>query len=331
MTDEPRHRLRRRTPIQVEPLEARALLSAVKATTPSRQAQLVISPSSQYVNQQQASFTVTLYLKKQYDPQAAATLARLLTVDFSASLDPLGGVTPEAASPVFAPFHESVTFPAGASAETVTVPIISTATTTVPTGIFLSAAPTPGSKVFLSFAGSVYLSSGPDASPPEITGVELVTQGKLASAVLLRFSKPMAQATVEDIHNYRILSRPRQTSHQGFLFWGGSTTTEIQSFPIAAANYDPSTSTVTLTLKRPARASSLYEVSSAYPLQGHELTDTEGQPLAGPSNYDLVTVDGFTNLIHPIPGVTPSLAGPLRTTVRTDSPASSLNPLKGFA
>src|SRR5262249_38753405 len=137
--------------------------------------------------------------------------------------------------------------------------------------------------------------------------------------------------TVEDIHNYRILSRPKRTSQKGFLFWAGSTTTEIQSFAIAAAKYDPSTSTVTLTLKRPARVSSLYEVSSAYPLKGHELTDTEGQPLASPSTYGLVMVDGFTNLIHPIPGVTPSPVGPLKTTRKTDSLASNLNPLKGFS
>ena len=79
MTGEPRHRLRRRSPIQVEPLEGRALLSAVKATTPPRQTQLVISPSSQYVNQQEGSFTVNLYLKKEYNPQAAATLDEPLT------------------------------------------------------------------------------------------------------------------------------------------------------------------------------------------------------------------------------------------------------------
>jgi hypothetical protein len=331
MTDEPRHKLRRRSPIQVEPLEDRVLLSAVKATTPPRQAQLVIGPSSRYVNQQQGSFTVILYLKKAYNPQVAATLDEPLTVYFSASIDPSGSATSEAASPVFAPFHESVTFPAGASAETVSVPIISSATATVPTEIFLSAGATPGSRVDLGVPGSVYLDSGPDASPPTITGVQLVSQGELASAIVLGFSKPMAQATVENIHNYRILSRPKQTSHKGFLFWGGSATMEIQSFPIAAANYDPSTSTVTLTLKRPARASSLYEVSSAYPLKGHELTDTEGQPVVSPSNYDFVMADGFTNLIHPIPGVTPSPVGLLKTTRRTDSPVSNLNPMKGFA
>jgi hypothetical protein len=331
MSDEPRHRLRRRSPIQVEPLEGRALLSAVKATTPPGQAQLVISPSSQYVNQQEGSFAVTVYLKKEYNSQAAATLDEPLTVDISASIALPGSVTFEAASPIFAPFHESVTFPAGASAESVSVPIISSAITTAPAEIYLSASPTSGPKGVLALSVPVYLYSGPDTSPPTITGIQLVTQGRLASAVVLGFSKPMAEAAVEDIHNYRILSRPKWTSHKGFLFWGGATTTEIRSFPIAAANDDPSTSTVTLTLKRPARASSLYEVSSAYPLEGHELTDTEGQPLAGPSTYGFVMVDGFTNLIHPIPGVTPSPVGPLKTTRRTASPASELNPVKGFA
>jgi hypothetical protein len=331
MADEPRHRLRRRCPIQVEPLEGRTLLSAAKTTTPPQLAQLVISPTSESVNQQQGSFTVTLYLKKELTPRVAATLDAPLTVDFSASTNAPYSATPETASPVFAPVHESVTFPAGASAETVTVPIISSATTTVPTAIYLSVGLPSGSTVPLSLPGFVSLYSSSEAYPPAITRIQLVTQGKLASAVVLSFSKPMAWATVEDIGNYRIVSRPSQTSHKGFLFWGGSTTTEIQSFPIAAANYDPSTSAVTLTLKRPTRASSLYEVSSAYPLQGHELTDTEGQTIGSSSTYGYMMVDGFTNLIHPIPGFTPYTLGPLKTTVKTDSPISNLDPMKGFA
>lgn len=332
MIDKPRHGLRRRSPIQVEPLEGRALLSAVRATSSPGRVQVVISPSSQYVNQQQDSFTATLYLKKESNIRAFATLHEPLTVDFSASIAPFGSGTPGAPTSVFAPFHKSVTFPAGASAETVTVPIISSATAAVPTVINLSAAPTPGSKVYPGFGGFVSLHSGPDTSPPEITGVQLVTQGKLASAVVLSFNKPMAQATVENIHNYRILSRPKWTSHPGFLFWGGSTTTEIQSFPIAAAKYDTSASTVTLTLKRPTRASSLYEVSSAFPLNGHELTDMNGLPLTGPSTYGFITADGFTTLIHPIPGVIPSRVGRLKTTEKTDSPLSNLvNPMKGFS
>ena len=125
--------------------------------------------------------------------------------------------------------------------------------------------------------------------------------------------------------------RPQQTTHKGFLFSGGSVTTQIQSFPIAAAKYDPSISTVTLTLKRSARESSLYEVSSAFPLKGHQLTDTEGQPLETTSTDGYSMGHGFTNLIHPIYGVTPSPAGPLKTGYRTNSFASILNPMKGFS
>jgi hypothetical protein len=331
MTDEPRYRLRRRSPIQVELLEGRALLSAVKTTTRPEMTELVISPSSQYVNQQEVSFTVTLYLKKDSNLQAAATLAAPLTLEFSASTDYPGVVTTEAPSPVFAPFHESVTFPAGTSAETVTVPIISSKPTIGSTEIWLSAAaPTLGPSVFPSLPGSLYLYSSQDASPPVITDVHLVTQGKLASAVVLGFSKPMAQATVENVQNYRILTRPTLTTHKAFLFWSGSTTREMHSFPIAAANYDPSTSKVTLTLKRPARASSVYEVSSAYPLDGHELTDTEGQPLASPNVFNAIQ-DGFTKLIHPIAGVIPSIEGSLKFKAKIDSPVSNFfHPTRGF-
>ena len=123
MTDEPRHRLRRRSPIQVEPLEGRALLSAVKATTPPGQAQLVISPSSPNVNQQQGSFTVTLYLKKEYNRQGVATLDEPLTVDFSASIEPPGSVTPESASPAFAPFHAGFYGSAGGSFQPALLPL----------------------------------------------------------------------------------------------------------------------------------------------------------------------------------------------------------------
>jgi hypothetical protein len=96
-----------------------------------------------------------------------------------------------------------------------------------------------------------------------------VNRGKLASAIVIGFSRPMAPATVEDIHNYRILSRPTTIDNNSITFSGyhDSETTGYKSFPIAAATYDPSTSTVTLTLKRPTRASLLYQVSSAYPVR----------------------------------------------------------------
>jgi hypothetical protein len=288
-----------------------------------------------YVNQQVGAFTVTLYLKKGIvngltGAQPLAALADPLTVDFTASLDPPGSGTTAAASPIFAPVHESVTFPAGASTETVTVPIISSVTTPGPVVVYLSAAATSMSLGIPSGDAMVDLYSSPDAVPPTVTSVQLVTQGKLASAVVLSFSKPMAPATVENIHNYRILSPPKTIMDNSLLgalfggrFGGYSETTLYHSFPISAATYDPSTATVTLTLKRPAKASSLYEVSSAYPLKGHELTDTEGQSLAGQTIFD--GGGEFTIFVHPIFGATPFAVGRLSSTIRTP-----LGPLAGF-
>jgi hypothetical protein len=148
-----------------------------------------------------------------------------------------------------------------------------------------------------------------------ITNVQLVTEGKLASAVVLDFSKPMAPATVGNINNYRILSNPHILSHINPLLGAGlappwSETVKTRSFPLATATYDPSTSRVTLTLTRPVKASSLYEITSAYPLAGHELTDLEGRQLALAQNGTgglgeglLVSTGAFTIPIHP--GATP--------------------------
>ena len=351
--DKPNRRPCRRGPILVEPLEGRALLSAVNAATPPEQTQLIVTPSSYRVSQTDGSFQVTVSLSKERSIGTAATLAEPLTVDFNAvdarSLGAASGtVSPFFApvavyarslaaasgtvSPFFAPVHETVTFPAGASAETITVPIVFSEIATTPAIISLRADPTPGSMViaadhaFPVYSAQVQLSGGPMVSPPTITGSRLVTDGRLASAVVIGFNKPMARSTVEDVGNYRILSRATRTSRSGFLFQKGSTSTEINSFPIASANYDSSTSTVTLTLKRPALASSLYEVSSAFPLQGHELTDTEGRAIANEHGSSMQ--NGFIRLIRPIPGFTPRAVGPLRTHSQTASPFSKLPSIK---
>jgi hypothetical protein len=339
MSDDPRHRSRRRTQIQVEPLESRALLSASSVSSMDRY--LLITPSSEYVNQQESAFTVTLTLVKvpradrepfgpvdstvsiadgalivapapgRFPPDA---LDEPVTVDFTASDGPT-----TAASPIFAPFNESVTFPAGEAIETVTVPIISTVATPGPATISLSATTTLPSVYVGSYEEMVNLFSSPDATPPTITSVQPVTHGKFTSAVVLSFSKPMAPATVENIHNYRILSQPITADHYSSTFsWtdGPGTldteTTQYQSFPIAAATYDPSARAVTLTLKRPTEASSLYEVSSAYPLIGHELTDSEGQPLD-----QLIPNQGgeFTISVQPTYGVTPSFVRRLKSSI----------------
>lgn len=331
MLGEPRQGPRRRGSVGVELLEGRALLNAAGAPAPPGVVELNVVPSSPVVNQQEASFTATIYLKQLMNDRKAATLAAPLTVDFSAVQTPNDGGAPGAAgaNPAFLPFHESVTIPAGVSAETVTVPIRLAAplTATSSESVGLSAIsghayPASGLPAYVS------LVSSPESVPPTITGVQLVTQGKLASAVVLSFSKPMARATVEDVSNYKVLSRLQETSTPGFLFWRGSLTYQIRSFPIASASYDPSASTVTLTLKHPVRASSLYEVASPNPVQGHDLTDTEGRSLVSTSSssyFGSVTSEGFTNLIHPIPGFIPSQAvGPARVLYHPVSPVVHL-------
>ena len=52
------------------------------------------------------------------------------------------------------------------------------------------------------------LRSRPDATRPTFTNVQLVTHPKVAAAVMLGVSKPVARATAEKLHGYRILSRP---------------------------------------------------------------------------------------------------------------------------
>ena len=171
MSDDPRHRSRRRRQIQVELLESRALLSASSGSSAERS--LLITPSSEYVNQQQGAFTVTLTSGESHsaDRKVVAAgvhgccLAQAVTVDFSASLESSGSEPSTAASPIFAPFNQSVTFPAGASTETVTVPIISTVATPDPVPIYLSATSTSPSVLHLlgvDLPG--YLPAGPPDS-----------------------------------------------------------------------------------------------------------------------------------------------------------------------
>ena len=105
MSNDSCHRSRHRRLIQVELLESRALLSANSASSTERY--LLITPSSQYVNQQQGSFTVTLTLTQAQllghvvaaGGHTPAALDEPVTVDFSASLEGTSAGPTPAASP----------------------------------------------------------------------------------------------------------------------------------------------------------------------------------------------------------------------------------------
>ncbi len=302
----------------------------LSASSVSSMRYVLITPSSAYVNQQQGSFIVDLDLVK---VQAAYNdghhqdrmLDEPVTVDLNASLESTAGGPSTASSSIFAPVSESVTFPAGVAKETVDVPINSTMATPGPATILLSATTTSSS---VSTSAPADLQGGRDAvtlysgSAASITSVQLVTEGKLASAIVLGFNAPMTPASVENIQNYRILSRPITIAHKSswtFSFSEGpgtfqSVTQKYQTLPLAAANYDASASTVTLTLERPVKASTLYAVSSAYPVDGHELFDPEGEPLTqtGPSqggNFTILVHGNSVATLMPVGGTKFSSAG----------------------
>ena len=118
--------------------------------------------------------------------------------------------------------------------------------------------------------GNVELYSSPDATPPTITSVQLVTSRPARVSRRARLQQTDGAGDCGKYPQLSDLVAAQDDPPHRFSLWahrGWSTATTYHSFPIAAATYDPSTSTVTLTLKRPAKASSLYEITSAYPLR----------------------------------------------------------------
>lgn len=321
-------RQRRRRPLRVEALESRALLSIARASTPS-QVELVVAASGPTVHQQQGSFPVTLSLRKDGNLQAGATLDQALTVEFVASATPPGVVAPQGGDAVFATFRQTVTFSPGDSTETVNVPIVATATAGAPASVYLTATASGSVRIGGTVSQVLPLYSSLAASPPSITGVQVVTQGKFATALVVGFNKPMDRATVENIANYRVLSAAQRSSSSGFLFWSGSSTTQYRAFPLDSAYYNASTNKVALILRKPVAASKLYAIASAYPLSGHVLTDATGQQLVSPAPTGTVSAAAFTRLVRDIPGYIPRIIGALKIT-KKDSLLNNFNPLNRF-
>ncbi len=218
-----------------------------------------------------------------------------LTVNFSASLGSTaaGGQPsslPASASKTFTPVNESITFPAGVKTVTASIPVNAGAANpgSVPVEISVTSSSPDVNPVWRT----VYLVNGPAPLPPApvgITNAHLIFDRKTASGISITFSQPMAPASVENVHNYAVITRAR-ASLLATLF-GPYATTEstddgtfysIWPVPLKAAQYDPTTNTVTLIPKKPLSASVTYTISDGNPAgKDNTLTDAQGNSLQG--------------------------------------------------
>jgi hypothetical protein len=254
----------RRIALFAETLESRTLLSAT-----GRQNVALEVPSA-YISQQSSQLDVTLV-------RAMASARRSLTVSFSATSGSTTGVATErdVTGQPFTPVNETVTFPAGQTTETVVVPINSQAANSGLVPVQLTAA--TSNRPALGSTTTVYLASSLDAVPPSIIGVQ-----RVAGGIALTFSKPMAPATVEDIHNYSVKFSPNQNFSLEDLYGVGlvqTLNTSKTSIPLRRGSYDPTTNTVTLITNEPLGPNGSYEISSAPSLQEKKARPFKAQPL----------------------------------------------------
>jgi hypothetical protein len=236
---------------------------------------VTIRVPSTYISQQASTLDVTLVRTM---GSGHGHVKDPLTVDFSAALGSLpGGVqtTPDSAGHRFTPVDESVTFPAGQTTETVVVPIKSGAPNPGLVPILLAVMP-PTHKL----AGSnttVYLVSGPDAIPPSIISVHMVKRG-----IAVTFSKPMAPATVENVHNYAVVYAPSKKFGLADLTGIGLIQTinnTSQTITLKRAIYDPATNTVRLIPRVSLPSSGTYQISSPSSLSSRRANPHKAQPL----------------------------------------------------
>jgi hypothetical protein len=287
---------------RVESLEDRALLSANSGASPLPAAtpieSLAIDTPSSYVSQQATALDVTLVRSEsEYVRQGGMTnvasvpLTGPLTVNFSASLGTagIGGQNvslPASARDTFTPVNESVTFPAGVSTLSVRIPINSGAANPGSVPIELSAtSSTPG---VLATSGVVYLVTGAAALPPPtpaIISAHLIFHGKIGTGIAITFSQPMAPASVANVHNYAVTTETEYSPAESLIAGLGSAGESQGPFysrwpvPLKAAQYSPTTNTVTLIPKRPLKASVVYTIQNGDPLAKHALTDLQGSAL----------------------------------------------------
>jgi hypothetical protein len=287
-----RLRLRHRNAPGAEILETRALLSATHASNGASRTNglhdVAIKVPSTYVSQQSTEVDVTLVRQG----SGAAIANQPLVVDFSAELGTLpkgNEVESAAAAQSFSPLDEPVSFAAGQTTTTIAIPINPAAASSGLTPVRISVA-SPAHPRQESSA-TVYLTSGPDAVPPVITSAHLVSDG-----LSITFSQPMAPATVENLHNYKVVYHPSQNddpivenslgTYEQFL-------TPPQRVSFRRARYDAATDSVVLVTRGTPGTQGSYRISSpgilgtrsATAARVAPLTDAAGNPLAATGSH----------------------------------------------
>jgi hypothetical protein len=271
---------KRRLALSLEPLERRALLASSSATNAaggSRAVQdVTIRVPSSYIAQQASELNVTLV---RTTAAGRRQLDAPLTVEFSAAPgSPSSGAptAPLSTDQPFTPIDQFVTFPAGQSTETVSVPIKTGAPKPALVPIVLAV--TPPKRIGPAAKTTVYLVSGPDAIPPSIINVHMVKRG-----IAVTFSKPMAPATVENVHNYAVEYTPSQEFNVADLTGVGliqRLSKTARPVALRRAHYDPSTNTVTLVPKDSLPSSGTYQIASPSSLGSRRAGPHKAQPLS---------------------------------------------------
>ena len=278
MPHNPRISPRQRITLGAELLERRSLLSG---TAPGHQDVTIQVPSA-YVSQQSSQIDVTLV---RTTPSGHSDAKGSITVNFSATSGPVAGIAsaPDATVPQFSTVHQSITFPAGQSTETVAVPINSGAPN--PGLVPIQLAVTSSVRQVKGSSGTVYLASSADAIPPSIIGVQ-----RVAGGIAVTFSKPMDPATAGNIHNYAVKFSPTQNFSLENLYGIGLVQTldnSTKTIPLRRATYNPATNTVLLVATEQLGSKGSYKISNpasllakkARPSNARPLTDLEGNVL----------------------------------------------------
>jgi uncharacterized repeat protein (TIGR01451 family) len=109
-----------------------------------------------------------------------------------------------------------------------------------------------------------------DTTPPTILAQRLIVSRHAITGIVLTFSQPMDPVQAEALNNYG-------------LFHSGNGNTQGSPIPLASAQYDPSSRTVTLAPASPLPLGRFYEITANG--QGASgLTDTSGNVLDGDQN-----------------------------------------------